>query len=46
MAFNSSDSRVIRASASEAVDSGLILSWVKPMILKLIFLASLLDVLH
>ena len=40
---NSSDSRVVRASASEAGDSGLIPSWVKPMSLKLVFTASLLD---
>ena len=35
---------MVRASASEYVDWGLILSWVKPMTLKLVFTASLLDV--
>ena len=42
----SSDSRVVRerASASEAVDSGLVASQVKPMTVKLVFTASLLDV--
>ena len=44
--FNSSDGRVVRASASVAVDLGLIPSRVKPMTLKLIFTASLLDVQH
>ena len=44
--FNSSDGRVDRASASEAVDSGSIPSRVKPMTLKLVFTASLLDVQH
>ena len=43
---NSSDSGVVRASASEAVDSGLIPSLVKPMTLKLVFTASLLDTQH
>ena len=42
--LNSSDGRVVRASASGAVDSGLIPSRVKPMTLKLVFTASLLDV--
>ena len=42
--FNSSDGRVIRASASGAV--GLISSHVKPMTLKLVFTASLLDAQH
>ena len=42
----SSDSRVIRASASGAVDLGLIPSRVKPMTLQLVFTASLLDVQH
>ena len=41
-----SDIRVVRASASMAVDSGLILNRVKPMTLKLVFTASLLDVQH
>ena len=41
--LNSSDGRVIRASALEAVDMGLIPSRVKPMTLKLIFTASPLD---
>ena len=35
-----------RASASTVVDSGLIASWVKPMTLKLVFTASLLDAHH
>ena len=43
---NSSDGRVIRASASGAVDLGLIPSRVKPMALQLVFTASLLDALH
>ena len=43
---NSSDGRVVRASASGAVDSGLIPSRVKPMTLKLVFTASLLDAQH
>ena len=38
--------RVVRASASGAVDSGLILSQVKPITLKLVFTASLLDAQH
>ena len=37
------DGRVVRASASGAVDSGLIPSRVKPMTIKLVFTASLLD---
>ena len=40
---NSSDGRVVRASASAVADSGLIPSRVKPMTLKLVFTASLLD---
>ena len=44
--FGSSDGRVVRASASVAVDSGLIPSWVKPMTLKLVLTASLLDAQH
>ena len=40
---NSSDGRVVRASASGAVHSGLTPSRVKPMTLKLIFAAFLLD---
>ena len=44
--FCSSVGRVIRASASGVVDLGLIPSWVKPMTLKLVFTASLLDVQH
>ena len=44
--INSTDSRVVRASASGAVDSGLITSRVKPMTLKLVFRASLLDAQH
>ena len=43
---NSSDRRVVRASVSEAADSGLIPSSVKPMTLKLVLTASLLDVQH
>ena len=41
-----SDGRVIRASASGAVDLGLIPGRVKPMIIKMVFTASLLDVQH
>ena len=40
------DGRVVRVSASEAVDSGLIPSRVKRLTLKLVFAASLLDVQH
>ena len=43
MYFDSSNGRVVRASASGAVDWGLTLSQVKPMTLKLVFTASLLD---
>ena len=43
VAFNSSDGRVNGSSASEALDSGLIPSRVKPMPLKLVFTVSLLD---
>ena len=43
LSCDSSDGRVVRASAMEAVDLGLIPSQVKPMTLKLIFTASLLD---
>ena len=38
--FNSSDGRVVKASASGAVDLGLIPSRVKPMNLKLVFTAQ------
>ena len=38
--------RVGRASASEAVDLALISSRVKPMTLKFLFIASLLDARH
>ena len=39
--FNdSSDGRVVRASASGTVNLGLIPTWVKPMTLKLVFTAS------
>ena len=38
-----SDGRVLRASASGAVDSGLIPSRIKPMTFKLVFTASLID---
>ena len=41
--FNSSDGRVLRASASGIVDSGLNPSRVKPMTVKLLFTAFLLD---
>ena len=44
--INSSDGRVVRAFASESVDLGLITSRVKPMTLKLLFKASLLDAQH
>ena len=44
--FNSSDGRVIIASALGAVDSGLIPSRVKPMTLQLVFTVSLLDAQH
>ena len=44
--FNSSDGRVVRASASGTIDSSLNSSRVKPMTLKLVFTASLLDVQH
>ena len=44
--YNSSDGRVVRVSASAAVDPGLIPSRVKPITLKLIFTASLLDAQH
>ena len=40
---SNSDGRVVRASASGAVDAGLIPSRLKPMTLKLVFTASLLD---
>ena len=43
---DSSDGRVVKASASGAADLGLIPSRVKPMTLKSVFTASLLDVLH
>ena len=42
-AFNSSNGRVVRASASKVVDSGLNPSRAKPMTLKLVFIAFLLD---
>ena len=38
--------RLVRASTSEAVDSGLIPSGIKPITLKLVFTASLLDAQH
>ena len=44
--MDSSDGQVVRASASGAVDLGLISSRVTPMTLKLIFTASLLDTQH
>ena len=44
--LNSSNGRVVRASASGAVDSGLTPSRDKPMTVKLVFTASLLDAQH
>ena len=44
--LNSSDGEVVRASASGAIDLGLIPSQVKPMTLKMVFTASLLDAQH
>ena len=44
--FNSSDGRMVKASASEVVDLGLIPDQVKPMTLKLVFTASRLDAQH
>ena len=44
--INSSDGRVVRVPASGAVDLGFIPSRVKPMTLKLVFTASLLDAQH
>ena len=44
--IDSSDGRVVRASASGAIDSALISSRVKPMTLTLIFTASLLHPQH
>ena len=45
--INSSDGRVVRVSASKAVDLGLIPSVVKPMTtLKLLLTVSLLDAQH
>ena len=44
--FDSSDDRVVRASTSGAVDSGLIPSRVKPKTLNLVFTACLLDAQH
>ena len=46
VAFNSSDGRVNGSSASGALNSNLIPSRVKPMTLKLVFTASLLDAQH
>ena len=43
---NHSDGQVARASASGAADSGLIPRLAKPMALKLVFTASLLDAQH
>ena len=43
---NSSDGQVVRESASGAVELGLIPSRVKPITLKLVFTASLLDAQH
>ena len=44
--FISSDGRLVRACASEAVGAGLIQSRAKPITLKLVFTASLHDVQH
>ena len=44
--LQSSDGRVVRASASGAVDLGLIPSRIKPMTLKLVFTAFLLGAQH
>ena len=44
--FNTSDGRVVRASASGAVDLGLIPNRVKPLTLKLVFTAFLHDAQH
>ena len=44
--LSSSNGRVVRVFVSRAVDLGFIPSWVKPMILKLVFTASLLDTQH
>ena len=44
--WRGSDGRVAKASASGAVDSGLISSRVKPMPLNLVFTVSLLDAQH
>ena len=44
--MNSSDGRVVKASASGAVDLDLIPNRVKPMTVKLIFTASLLNAQH
>ena len=44
--LNSSDGRVVRASASESVDSASIPSRVKSLTLKLVFTAFLLDAQH
>ena len=46
LSYNSSDNRVVRASASGTVDLLLIPSQAKPTALKLIFTASLLDAQH
>ena len=43
---NISDERVNRASASEAVDSGLIPNVIRPMTLRVVFTAFLLDIQH
>ena len=40
------DGQMVRVSAFGAVDAGLIPSWVKPMTIKLVFTASLLDAQH
>ena len=44
--LNRADGRVVKVSASRAEDLGLIPSRVKPMTLKLLFTASLLDAQH
>ena len=44
--FNSSDGRVVRASASGAVNSGCNPCLVNPMTLRLVFTALLVDAQH
>ena len=44
--FKRSDGRMVEGSTSQAVDFGFIPGWVKPMTLKLVFTASMLDAQH